>query len=276
MEKVADLHIHTSFSDGTFTPKEVMEHASERGLNCIAITDHDCIDAIPMALSLQKDYNIEVVPGVEMTAQEDDKELHILGYFIDYQNEELNKALKMICHGREARVYEMADKLKQHGVNVDAGEIVKYANSKAISRLHAARYLVDKGYLPSLKVVFDKYIGDGRPCYVSCFKFSASQVIDSINSAGGVAIIAHPGLNNVMDIFPVLLKSGIEGLEVYYAEHKQSTVEKLVNIAQEHNLLITGGSDCHGTNKKQVLMGNIKLPYQYVERLKEHANCKRK
>lgn len=272
MQKEADLHIHTNFSDGTFTPEEVMAYAKRQGLDCVAIADHDNVDAIAIAINLQKTYNIELISAVEMTAQEGEKELHILGYFIDWQSKRLREKLKQICQSRRARIYKMADKLKEHGIDVDGEEIIKYAESIAISRLHVARYLVEKGYLFSLNVAFDKYIGDGKPCYVGRFRFSSKEIIDIIKDAGGVAIIAHPGLNNVSELLPTLVENGIEGIEVYHIDHSKPTTENLKNFAQEHNLLITGGSDCHGTNKKRILIGNIRLPYKYVERLKKHAS----
>ena len=276
MQKTADLHVHTRFSDGTFTPEETMAYAKRQNLNCIAITDHDNVDAIATAINLQEHYDIELIPAVEMTAQEDGKELHILGYFIDWQDKTLGERLKQTCEGRRDRIYKMAEKLKEHGINADAEEIIEYADSKAISRLHVARYLIEKGYVPSLKVVFSKYIGDGKPCYVGRFRFSSSEVINIIKESGGVAVIGHPGLDNVNDLLPTLVKNGLEGIEVYHSDHTKSTREGLKDFAQKHNLLITGGSDCHGANKRQVLMGKIRLPYEYVERLKEYANSRKK
>jgi len=269
MEKTADLHIHTAFSDGTFTPEEVMAHANRVGLGCIAISDHDCVDAIRIAVKLQKSYNVELIPAVEITAQEKKKELHILGYFIDWQDERLTEILKQICRDRKERIYRMADRLKEYGIDADAEEVLKFAGKGAVSRLHVAKYLTEKDFLPSVKVAFDKYIGDGKPCYVSRFRFSLKEVIDIIKDAGGIAVIAHPGLNNVSQMLPTLVENGIEGIEVYHSDHTKSVAKELEQFAHKHNLLITGGSDCHGMNKGKVLMGKIRLPYRYVEKLKE-------
>ncbi len=270
MKKEADLHVHTNFSDGTFTPEETMAYAKRQNLSCIAIADHDNVDAIPTAINLQGAYNIELIPAVEITAQEDGKELHILGYFIDWQSKNLKEKLEKICQVRRDRLYEMVDKLKDYGINADAEKIIKYAKSKAISRLHVAKYLVEKGYLTSLKTAFNKYIGDGKPCYVGHFKFSSKEAIDNIKESGGIAVIAHPGLDNVSNCLPTLVKNGIEGIEVYHSDHTKSTTESLKDFAREHNLLMTGGSDCHGDNKRQRLMGKIRLPYEYVEKLKKY------
>ena len=276
MERLTDLHIHTIFSDGTFTPEEVMAYAKGIGLSCIAIADHDCVDGIEIAIGLQKTYDVEIVPAVEITAQENNKELHILGYFIDWRNEELKKILEQMCQNRKERIYKMADKLKEYGIDADAEEIIEYAGGKVISRLHVAKYLVEKGFIPSLKIAFDKYIGDGKPCCVGRFRFSSKEIIDIIKDTGGIAVIAHPGLGNISEILPTLVKNGIEGIEVYHSDYTRSISKKLAKFAQEHNLLITGGSDCHGTNKKQVLMGKIRLPYKYVQRLKEYANYRKR
>ncbi len=276
MERLADLHIHTIFSDGTFTPEEVMAYAKKIGLSCIAIADHDCVDGVEIAIGLQETYDVELIPAVEITAQENNKELHVLGYFINWRNEKLKEILKQMCQNRKERIYEMADKLKEYGIDADAEEIIKYAGGKVISRLHVAKYLVEKGFIPSLKIAFDRYIGDGKPCYVNRFRFSLKEIINIIKDTGGISVIAHPGLGNVSEILPALVENGIEGIEVYHSDYTGSVSKKLEKFAQEHNLLITGGSDCHGANKKQVLMGKIKLPYRYVQRLKEYANYRKR
>lgn len=274
-QKVADLHLHTTFSDGTFTTEEVIQCAKKFNLSCIAIADHDRVDGIKTAIKLSVVYKIEFIPAVEITAQEQEKELHILGYFIDWQEERLKEALEKIRQNRKERVYKMADKLKEHGVNADADEILKYAGDSAVSRLHVAKYLVNKNLLPSLQIVFDKYIGDGKPCCITHFRFSSEEVINIIKDVGGIAVIAHPGLNNVNQLLPILIKKGIDGIEVYHSDHPESVSKNLEKFAREHELLITGGSDCHGLNKKQILIGKIRLPYEYVERLKE-AHVKRR
>lgn len=269
MPKTADLHIHTNFSDGSFSPKEVMANAKAQNLQCIAIADHDNVDATPIMLGLQSDYNIEIVPAVEMTAQEGDRELHILGYLIDWQSKKLKEKLKQTCEGRKERIYRMTEKLNECGVKANAGEIIKFAKINAVSRLHVARYLVENGFVDSLKTVFSKYIGDGKPCYVSRFRFSSKEVVEIIKESGGIAVVAHPGLDNVAELLPALIKNGIDGIEVFHSDHNKQTTEAILNFAQKNNLLITGGSDCHGKYKREVLIGKIKLPYEYVEKLKE-------
>ncbi len=269
MPKSADLHIHTNFSDGSFSPKEVMARAKEENLQCIAIADHDNVDATPLLFELQRDYDIEVVPAVEMTAQEGDRELHILGYLIDWQSKKLKEKLRQTCEGRKERIYRMTEKLNACGVKANAGEIIKFAKISAVSRLHVARYLVENGFVDSLKTVFSKYIGDGKPCYESRFRFSSKEVVEIIKESGGIAVVAHPGLDSVAELLPDLIKNGIDGIEVFHSDHNKQTTEVILNFAQKHNLLITGGSDCHGRYKREVLIGKIKLPYEYVEKLKE-------
>ncbi|MFH0731323.1 MAG: PHP domain-containing protein [Candidatus Omnitrophota bacterium] len=271
MKKNADLHVHTHFSDGTDTPQEVMARAREKGLSCIAIADHDTVDGIGEAVKLQDEYSVEVIPAVEITAQEGEKELHILAYFIDWQSQTLKARLKQICDGRIERIFKIAEKLRERGINANAEDIIKFATGKAVSRLHVAKYLVEKGLVPSMKTAFDKYIGDGKPCYVSRFKFSLKEIADIIKRAGGIAVIAHPGLDSVSSILPSLVKNGIEGIEVYHSDHTPNITDKLKQFAQDNNLLVTGGSDCHGLNKRELLMGKIKLPYSYVEKMKDYV-----
>ncbi|MBN1405832.1 MAG: PHP domain-containing protein [Candidatus Omnitrophica bacterium] len=274
MKKYADLHIHTTNSDGTLTPEEAIAYARKKGFCCIALCDHDCISTLEQAEALGKAHEIEIIPAIEITAQEGERELHILGYFMDSKNKKLNDMITSIRENRIERLDKIVSKLKEHNIGADAKEIIEFAGQVALSRLHIARYMVKKGFVASLGEAFAKYIGDHGPCYVSNFKFSSKDVIDTIKDAHGISVIAHPGLNGVEFLLPLLARNNIDGIEVYHSDHGKTTASRLEKFAQENGLLVTGGSDCHGIHNKERLIGKIKLPYEYVEKLKIYAQSR--
>jgi predicted metal-dependent phosphoesterase TrpH len=269
-EKKADLHVHTLYSDGSFTPKEVMHYAKKVGLDCIGIADHDTVKGLEEAIGAGLALGIEVIPGVEMSAEEKGKELHILGYFINYKSRRLKLVLREIREDRKKRLHRMVDALNKHGFNINAEDIIRFAGDASISRLHIAQYMKNKGIISSWQEAFKRYIGDDKPCYVASFRLSARQAIDIIKEAGGISIIAHPGINNIDGLMPKLLKDGIDGIEVFHSEHKGPVIRHYEDFAKRHKLLITGGSDCHGTLKNSVLIGKTTIPYSYVEALKKY------
>lgn len=273
MQKVADLHLHTHLSDGTFSPEKVVEYAKEKGLNAIAITDHDCCDGITPAIIAAKDLDLEVIAGVELTAEMGDSEIHILGYFIDWQNEAFLEKLKEISRVRQDRAKEILKRLKRYGVDIPEEELFKLSGPGCIGRLHIARLLVKKRIVSSLKEAFRKYIGDGGPCYVKKFKLSPKEAVDMIKRVGGISVLAHPKVVNINnktteEIVRIVIKDGIQGIEVYHSDHSAKDVKELKALAERYNLLISGGSDCHGLGKREVLIGKVKIPYELVEKLK--------
>lgn len=269
MEKrKADLHIHTNCSDGTFSPLEVVKLASEKELSCISICDHDTVSGVEEAIFAGKDFGVEVVPGVEMSAEEDGRELHILGYFIDYKDESFIQSLNQIRADRKERLFKIVDALNHCGIGIKAEDILAFAGDVSISRLHVARYLLKRGFVNSLQDAFDKYIGDTAPCYVANFRFSAKEVIDLIKSAKGISVIAHPGLNNVKNLLPKIFQAGIEGIEVYHSKHNSALISYYSRYAKKKGLFITGGSDCHGLNKEELLIGKVTIPYSFVQEMK--------
>jgi len=270
-ERLANLHVHTRYSDGSFTPEEAVRHAKEKGLAAIAITDHDSINGLEEALRTGEEIGIEVIPGVEISAERENKEIHMLGYYIDYKDSTLLEFLRGIREDRKKRVYKMVEALNQHGLSISADDVLEYAGDVSISRLHIAQYMEAKGLVSSWREAFKKYIGDTKPCYVSSFTYTPKEVIEAIKNAGGIAVIAHPGFDGLDKIIPQLVEDGIEGIEAFHTEHNAETSRRYEEYAKEHNLLITGGSDCHGTLKGKVLMGTTTVTYSYVEALKRHA-----
>ncbi len=268
MKRLADLHVHTKYSDGSFSPEEAVRVASKEGLCCIAITDHDSVSGLDEAMSAGNRYSVEIIPGVEVSAEESGKEMHILGYCIDYRDPVFLGFLSKIRQDRIERLYKMVDALNGHGLNIDAEDIIKFTGGVSISRLHIAKYMEAKGLIPNWRVAFKKYIGDTKSCYVSNFRYTSKMVIDFIRKANGVPVIAHPVVNRLDSILPRLVKEGLEGIEVFHTEQVGLTAKRYEKFAIENSLIITGGSDCHGDAKGTSLIGKTSIPYSYVEALK--------
>lgn len=270
--KYADLHIHTNLSDGTFTPEDVIKQADEFNLSCIAITDHDTVSAIEPTIKLASRFNIEVVPGVELSAEIDNYEIHILGYFVDWQAKWFQEKLVQICDIRKKRALTIIDKLRTHNINLDPDEFLRSAAGGAIGRLHIAKMMQAEGFVSSINEAFNKYIGNGRPCYVKKYKLTPAEAIKMIKRLGGVAVLAHPySIDDSEKLIAELVQSGLKGIEAYYPDHDQATTEHYRSLAQKYGLLITGGSDSHGLGKHKVMIGAVKIPYSLVEALKQEA-----
>lgn len=270
MASFADLHIHTFYSDGACSPQEVVEEAHQQGLSCIAITDHDTIDAITPALEAAKKYNMEVIPAIELSTEINGKDIHVLGYLFDYQNRELKEILESNQADRVERMGKMIGRLKELGVkDIELKEVCARVQSKSVGRPHLAAALVEKGIVRDMKEAFDKYLAEGAPAYVSKFKQTPFEAIALIKKTGGIAVLAHPMLTQIDELIPRLVREGLGGLEVYYPNCLPSIVEFYERIAQKHNLVMTGGSDAHGKAKKHTYIGKLKIPYELVERLKE-------
>jgi predicted metal-dependent phosphoesterase TrpH len=268
VEKLADLHVHTHLSDGTFSPKEVVEYAKKVGLSCIAITDHDCVDGIEPARKIAGKLGLEIIPGVEMTAQEKGAEVHILGFYPDLKDKRFLKRLELICKSRVDRIYKMAEKLKKYNVRIDPEKVFKLSGPGSVGRLHVATILEDEGYVSSVQEAFKRYIGDKGPCYVGHFEMTAKDVIAELKRVGAAVVFAHPHLMGGDALIRRFVKYGLDGIEAYHSEQSQSVSKRYVALAEELGLLVTGGSDCHGLNKGEVLMGKVKVPYTLVEELK--------
>jgi predicted metal-dependent phosphoesterase TrpH len=267
--KFADLHLHTSFSDGTYSPEELVSNSLKAGLSAVAVCDHDTVEALPFCLDIGLEKGLEVIPGIELSAESDSQEIHILGYFIDYKSKTLNERLQTLNKIRVERVYKIIAKLKHMGLELDPQVVFSISGSGTVGRLHIARAMHKQGLISSVYEAFHKYIGDKGPAYVLGFKFSPEKAIRLIRDSGGVPVLAHPYVIRNDDLLRELIKKGLMGLEVYYPEHSQSMINFYLDLAQRNNLLVTGGSDCHGTAKPEVRIGSVKIPYELVEKLKE-------
>ncbi len=267
--KFADLHLHTIFSDGTYTPEELISESKKSGLSAIAVVDHDTVLGIEPATKIANTEDIEVLPGIELSAEYDGLEVHILGYLIDYKREKLIEKLEFLKKNRIERIYKIVDKLKNMDVVLEAESVFALAKYGTVGRLHVARAMVKAGLVHSIAEAFRKYIGDKGPAYVCNFRFSPSDAIKLIKEAGGIPVLAHPYTIMKDELIPEFVDCGLMGLEAYYPEHTQGMTNFYLGLAKKYNLLVTGGSDCHGKAKPEAKIGSVKIPYELVEKLKE-------
>jgi predicted metal-dependent phosphoesterase TrpH len=265
--KFADLHLHTHFSDGTFTPEELVERAHKLGFAAIALTDHDTVEGCERAAIACKAAGMDFIPGAELTAEHADTEVHILGYFLDTQNAVLLERIAKFQSVRQNRIHEMVAALNHLGIPLKAEAVFALANCKSPGRPHVARALVKEKLIGNLDEAFERFLKKGRPAWVPKTKMSALEAVELIHQAGGLAVMAHPGLNRTDDIIPALVEAGLDGIECFHTKHSTVMSERYLEIAEKHHLLVTGGSDCHGFSKKAPLIGTVKLPYDHVERL---------
>jgi predicted metal-dependent phosphoesterase TrpH len=266
--KFADLHLHTQFSDGTFTPEELVERASRLGFATIALTDHDTVEGCDRATAACAAMQMEFISGTELTAEHGDVEVHILAYFVDTKNQTLLKRIAGFQADRQNRIHEMVAALNQLGIPLKPETVFALANCKSPGRPHVARALVKAGLVANLDEAFERYLKKGRPAWVPKTKMSALESVELIHQAGGLAVMAHPGLNHTDDIIPDLVAAGLDGIECFHTKHSTVMSERYLEIAEKYRLLVTGGSDCHGFSKKAPLIGTVKLPYEYVEKMK--------
>ena len=273
MQKVADLHIHTYFSDGVFSPEKVVKYSKEKGLSAIAITDHDCCSGVAPAIKAGEALGLEVIPGVELSAELGKENIHILGYFINWQDTTFINNLEEISKSRVERAKKILKKLKEYKIDISENELFEFSGPGSVGRLHIARLLLKKGYISYIEEAFRNYIGDNGPCYVKNFKLSPKEAIDMIKGVGGVTVLAHPKTINVKEFLNK--NDGLQGVEVYHPNHTTKDEAEFKKLAREYNLLMTGGSDFHGVGKKEILIGSVKVPYELVEKIKEVATKSR-
>ena len=267
--RLTDLHLHTNFSDGTYSPEELAQHAKNHDLAAIALTDHDTVEGCERMKSACEGHGIEFIPATELTAELNGIELHLIGYFIDTQSPEVLGEMARFQQVRQDRIREIVERLRQLNVPLDVEDVWAIANCKSPGRPHVARALIKRNLCGSLDEAFERFLKKGKPAWVPKCKISAEDAIELVHRAGGLAVLAHPGLARSEEaIFP-LIDLGVDGLECFHTKHSPSMSEYLVGVAEDHNLLVTGGSDCHGMNKGKPLIGSIKLPYEYVRLLKE-------
>lgn len=271
--KKTDLHIHTAYSDGTCTPEEVIRVSKDKGLAAVAITDHDSTDAIMPALKYGAKMGIEVIPGIELSCEYKNVEIHILGYYINWENNWLQGKLKVFQKARERRAYHILGKLKELGVEIDEQMLFSQASMGSISRIHFARCLVEMGEVKNMVEAFQKYLIDGRPAFVKKLRITPEEALNMIHRVGGVTVLAHPVFGGGQRHFVKKLKRlGLSGIEAYHPSHTPEQCEKYLRIADELDLIITGGTDSHGDREEENPIGSMKISYNLVDKLKDAKN----
>jgi 3',5'-nucleoside bisphosphate phosphatase len=274
MNSWADLHLHTNFSDGTYTPEELASHAQRCGLKAIALTDHDTMEGCSRAAAACAALGVEFIPGTELTCEHEGHELHLLGYYLDAENPRLATELSKFQAVRQGRIGEMVARLNELKIPIKAEAVFALANCRSPGRPHVARTLVAGGWCSNLDEAFERFLKKGRAAWVPKFKISAVDAVELIHQAGGLAVMAHPGLNHHDELIPILVAAAMDGLECFHSKHSTSVTQRYLEMADRYHLLVTGGSDCHGMSKGRPLIGSIKIPYDCVERLR-HAMLKR-
>ena len=284
MDKV-DLHVHSTASDGSLTPREVVAAAKAQGLRAIALTDHDTIDGLAAAVAAGAELGLEVIPGIEISAHHEPGSMHILGYFLDYQAPLLQARLDILQQARADRNPQIIAKLQKLGVDISLAEVQQASGGGQVGRPHIAQVLVEKGYVASFQEAFERYIGNHGPAYVAKFRFPPQEAIAMIQAVGGVAGLAHPftleysSTSHLRSILAQLVSFGLQALEVYYPEHDLQRQELYRQLAAEFGLVITGGSDFHGAIKPEILLGQVgpgqTVGYEAVARLRALAGTRR-
>lgn len=273
-----DLHTHTTSSDGTLTPSEIVLYAKNKGIQILGITDHDTFDGIEEAYETARSNNIELICGTEISADYSPV-LHILAYFKYDKYKAFEGILKSLQKNRQERNPKILKKLNELGFDIKYEEVIAKSQGNIIGRPHFAQVMVDKGYVASTDEAFEKYLAEGRPAYVKKEKLSPQKTLKEIVSAGGVAVLAHPILlgmedKKIEELIVVLKSYGLKGIEAYYTEHSDEYTSFLLNLAKRHDLIVTGGSDFHGSVKKSIEIGvgygNLEVPLYCATDLIEH------
>ncbi len=267
MSKV-DFHLHSSASDGLFTPRQVMEIAASAGLRAAGLTDHDTIRGLNEAEEAAVDLGLELIPGVEISIYEKNREIHLLGYYPQKLNE-LSSALEGIRSKRFRRMGLIVDNLRALGFKVEPEEVLAEAGDAAPGRLHLARLLLKKKYVHTINEAFKTYLNRGKPAFVSRESMTAAEVLDLLNQVGAVSIYAHPG-NAGKEILDKLIADGLQGIEVYHPDHSRGLVRYYKEYAEAKKLLITGGSDFHGLSANNPgYQQQYAISYEYLQVMKD-------
>ncbi len=269
MDGRADLHLHTSQSDGALRADHLLLKVKDAGLSVVSITDHDSISAVDEAIQIGSQLGVDVIPGVELSASYNNLEIHILGYFFDRSNKTLLDALAVFQEKRKRRVERIVDKLNKLNIPIKIESVLANATGESIGRPHVASAMVSEGHAASYLQAFNKYLGDGKPAYEKKDGFSPEETIELIAQAGGLSFLAHPGLS-VSDGFVVrLIEAGLDGIEVVHPSHSTELVRYYRDIVHQYYLLECGGSDFHGgiKNDEQTL-GNVTIPISAVDAMR--------
>jgi hypothetical protein len=263
-----DLHIHSTYSDGSQTPEEIVAEAIEKNLTAIAIADHDTVQGVMPAIEGARGSDLRVIPAVEISTEFQKTEVHILGYWIDLEDDQLHARFVYVREARRRRANEIVGKLRQNGVEITLEDVVEQSDGVSLGRPHVAQALIEKGYVSEMQEAFDRFLGRDRPAFVPRYKLSPHEAVEAILGAGGCPVLAHPGLGVSDFVIDGLIEAGIEGLEAYHNHHSPSNTRRAIRIAEDNGLLVTGGTDSHGPKGSHpVAIGDVDVPDLCAESL---------
>jgi predicted metal-dependent phosphoesterase TrpH len=275
-----DLHLHTTYSDGSLPPAEVLTLAHKAGVTALAITDHDIVDGIPEAIEVGRRLGIEVIPGIEISSRYGDNELHVLGYYLDWADPVLQTRLARLRAGRHERNPRIIERLNGLGLSITYDEVRELAGTESVGRPHIARVLMQKGYVGSAKEAFERYLAAGKPAYVPRDLPAPAEAVAWIREARGIPVLAHPTWlketgEALVRLCSDLKTAGLMGIECHYSTHRPQQTSQFLELAKRLDLLVTGGSDFHGITKPDIEVGmgrgRLKVPGRLLEPLKRAA-----
>ncbi len=263
-----DLHVHSTVSDGTLTPTQLVTQAVSLGLQALAITDHDTVEGLAEGLAAAEEADLLMIPAVELSASMNGLDMHILGYFIDHTDPTFLSRLAELRKARVARAEQIVDALGKAGYAVSLEDVLYHAEGASVGRSHVARALVGRGHAETVSDAFERFIGRGKPFYVPKPETHPAAVIETIKAVGGVAVLGHPAVTRVSDdVIAELARAGLDGIEAHHGEHTPEQRAHLAALASGLGLIVTGGSDHHGPDAPGVALGGADVPDEVLEAL---------
>ncbi|MEA1980120.1 MAG: PHP domain-containing protein [candidate division Zixibacteria bacterium] len=275
MKQYVDLHLHTTCSDGKKTPSEVLDIVRKKNLVAFSITDHDSLDGYFAVRKLLKQGDPELIPGVEFSVSFEGGDLHLLAYDFDPDDKAINERLSHFQVNRNKRAQLMVKKLNELGLNISFEMVEKFADGASVGRPHVAQAIYESGAVKEYEMAFAKYIGNDKPGYVPKTNFSPQEAMDLIKNANGVAIMAHPVIDNNERFIEMMVKYGLDGIEVYHPYHKQRDTDRLKSLAERFRLIVSGGSDYHGRENRYGFIGSQKVPVSCFENIRRITQKRR-
>jgi len=272
---IVDLHMHSTASDGSLAPADVVALAHRNGVKIIALTDHDSIEGLPVALERASEAGIRVIPGIELSVTEQNMDVHLLAYGFDPSDARMLEAIARYRESRHERARKILTRLKGLGIRIPMEEIEEIARGGAIGRPHVAEALMTNGHVETFHEAFQRYLGHHAPAYVAKHTVSLEEAVEVVRDAGGVTVLAHPGTLNRDAWIPGLARRGLDGIEVWHSKHGPAEINRYREVARAHGLLMTGGSDFHGERTPDVSIGSVAVPEQVIADLDEALRARR-
>jgi len=269
-----DLHVHTHYSDGMLSPEEVVIAAKKADLKAVGIVDHDTVNGLDEAEQAGEKHGLEIVPGAELSSQYKGLDIHILGYYFNRESTVLQDYFKKFQDERLIRARKIVENLNSIGVNIQFDDVVNKSKGNNIGRPHIADVLLEQGYVETFQEAFYRYIGYGSKSYVEKFKITPHEAVRVIAEADGLSFLAHPGPNISDDMIVEFAKAGLDGIEIVHPKHSRQRTGHLQKLARKWNLLVCGGSDCHGGREGNINIGRYPVPYSILDEFREALRVK--